>query len=123
MKLMSDFVIMCFVIVLRLLRSIARASGVVSMSRGIFVIALARCAAIADGIFVSEDLADNVIESLISFEAFLRDFVAISLQGEVRELQLISMIERILCAEEVFAALMGEVFFVCIHIFNLSDVG
>jgi hypothetical protein len=30
----------CFVIVLRLLRSIARASGVVSMSRGIFVIVL-----------------------------------------------------------------------------------
>jgi hypothetical protein len=31
-------------------------------------------------------------------------------------LQLISVIKRILCAEVVFAALMGEVVFVCIHI-------
>ena len=81
-----------------------------------FVIVLARCAAIADSIFVCEDLTDNVIEALISFEALLRDFVAVSLQGEVRELQLIGMIERILCAEVVFAALVGEVFFVCIHV-------
>ena len=79
-------------------------------------IVLARCAAIADSIFVSEDLADNVIESLVSFKALLRDFVAVSLQGEVRELQLIGVIERILCAEVVFAALIGEVFFVCIHV-------
>jgi hypothetical protein len=92
-------------------------------NKGIFfVIVLARCAAIADGIFVSEDLADNVIEALISFKALLRDFVAISLQGEVRELQLIGVIERILCAEVVFAALIGEVFFVCIHVFNVSEL-
>ena len=80
------------------------------------VIVSARCAAIADGIFVCKDLADNVIEALVCFEALLRDFVSVSLQGEVRELQLIGVIERILCAEVVFAALIGEVFFVCIHV-------
>jgi hypothetical protein len=37
-------------------------------------------------------------------------------------LQLISVIERILCAEVVFAALIGEVFFVCIHVFNVSEL-
>ena len=87
-----------------------------------FVIVLARCAAIADSIFVSENLADNVIESLVCFKAFLRDFVAVSLQGEVRELQLIGVIECILCAEEVFAALVSEVFFVCVHVFNVSEL-
>ena len=88
----------------------------------IFVIVLARCASVADSIFVSKDLADNVIKSLVCFEALLRDFVAVSLHGEVRELQLISVIERILCAEVVFAALIGEVFFVCIHVFNVSEL-
>jgi hypothetical protein len=37
-------------------------------------------------------------------------------------LQLIGVIERILCAEVVFAALIGEVFFVCIHVFNVSEL-
>jgi hypothetical protein len=31
-------------------------------------------------------------------------------------LQLIGVIKRILCAKVVFAALMGEVVFVCIHV-------
>ena len=86
-------------------------------NKGIFfVIVSAGCAAIANSIFVSKDFADNVIEALVCFKALLRDFVAVSLQGEVRELQLIGVIERILCAEVVFAALIGEVFFVCIHV-------
>jgi hypothetical protein len=112
----------CAAIILRLLRSMARARECVSMLRGIFVIVSARCASVADSIFVSKDLADNVIKSLVCFEALLRDFVAVSLHGEVRELQLISVIERILCAEVVFAALIGEVFFVCIHVFNVSEL-
>jgi hypothetical protein len=36
-------------------------------------------------------------------------------------LQLISVIEPILCAEVVFFALMCDVVFVCIHVFNLSE--
>lgn len=117
MTQMRDFVITCFVIVLLTLLSIACASGFVSVASGIFfVIVLARCAAIADGTFVCEDFADNVIESLVSLETLLRDFVAVSPHGKARELQLIGMIELILCAEVVFASMVSEVVFVCIHV-------
>jgi len=57
------FVIMIFVIVLRLLRSTARASGVVSMLRGIFVIVLPSQDAFID--FVKHDAFDFLKESLI----------------------------------------------------------
>jgi len=59
------------VIVLRLLRSIARASGVVSMSRGIFVIVLARCAAVARRIVVCKDSGHMIIQISVCFKVIL----------------------------------------------------
>jgi len=57
------YVIMFFVIVFRLLRSTARASGVASMLRGIFVIVLPGQDAFID--FVKDDAFDFLRESLV----------------------------------------------------------
>jgi hypothetical protein len=38
-------------------------------------------------------------------------------------LQLISVVKRILCAEVVFDTVEGEMFFVCVHVFKVSELG
>jgi len=82
-----------------------------------FVIVLARCAAIARRIFVCEDRADFVIKVFIGLKVILRDVFTIFVsQDKARELQLIGVIERILCAEVVFDAVVSDVVFVCIHV-------
>ena len=82
-----------------------------------FVIVLAGCAAIARRIFVGEDSRDFVIKVFISFKVILRDVLSIFIgQDKAGELQLIGVIERILCAEVVFDAVMSDVVFVCVHI-------
>ncbi len=109
----------------------ARATSAPSMTQMIafvivcFVIVLAGCAAIARHIFVCEDRADFVIEVFICFEVILRDVFTIFVsQDKARELQLVSMIERILCAEVVFFSVVCDVVFVCIHVmsYRLSSV-
>ena len=90
-----------------------------------FVIVLARCAAIARRIFVCENRGDFVIKVFICLKVILRDILSIFIsQNKARELQLISVIERILCAEVVFDAVVSDVVFVCIHVmsYRLSSV-
>ena len=82
-----------------------------------FVIVLARCATIARRIFVCEDSRDFVIKVFIGLKVVLRDVLTIFVsQDKARELQLISVIERILCAEIVFDAVVSDVVFVCVHV-------
>jgi len=84
---------------------------------------LARCAAVARRIFVCEDGANVIVKILVILEVLLRDFFSIFVsQDKARELQLIGVIERILCAEVVFDAVMSDVIFVCVHVFNLSEM-
>ncbi len=83
-----------------------------------FVIVLTRCAAVARRIFVCEDSGDFVIKVLVCLKVILRDVFTIFIgQDKARELQLIGMIEGILCAEIVFDAVMSDVIFVCVHDF------
>jgi len=78
---------------------------------------LARRTAIARRIFVCEDRGDFVIKVLVCFEVILGDVLTIFIsQDKARELQPISVIERILCAEVVFDAVMSDVVFVCAHV-------
>lgn len=95
MTQMVAFVIVCFVIVLRLLRSTARASGVASMLRGIFVIVLPGQDAFID--FVKDDAFDFLRESLVVDDfiqgARVKDFRfeshGISLRVFVEDVQLV----------------------------------
>ena len=103
--------------------TIARPTSAPSMTQMIdfviifFVIVLAGCAAIADSIFVCEDSANVIVKILVVLEVLLRDVFTIFVsQDKAGKLQLISVVERILCAEVVFDAVEGEVFFVCVHI-------
>jgi len=103
----------------------ARATSAPSMTQMIafvivcFVIVLARRAAIARRIFVCKYRADFVIEVFVCFEVILRDVLTIFVsQDKARELQLISVIERILCAEVVFFPVVSDVVFVCIHVMS-----
>jgi len=129
MTLMNAFVIVRFVIVrfviVRLtLLSIACASGLVSIASGIFfVIVLAGRAAVARRIFVCEDSGDFVIKVFIRFKVILRNVFTIFVsQDKARELQLISVIERILCAEVVFDAVVSDVIFVCVHVILFPSI-
>ena len=103
--------------------TIARPTSAPSMTQMIdfviifFVIVLAGCASVARRIFVCKDRADFVIKVFICLKVILRDVFTIFIgQDKARELQLIGMIERILCAEIVFDAVMSDVIFVCINV-------
>jgi hypothetical protein len=110
-------VITFFVIVLRLLRSIARASGRVSMLRGIFVIVLAGGASIADAQFIHEQRLDEVIKLLVLLHFFQRDFLSVFIrQHEVAEVEVLTMVEVKLGCEVVVFTLKGNFFFVCVHV-------
>ncbi len=88
-----------------------------------FVIVLARCATIARRIVVCKDSGNVIIKILVIFEVILRDVFAVFIsQDKARELQPISVIERILCAEIVFASFVCDVVFECIHIFYQAKI-
>jgi len=87
------------------------------------VFELAGRAAVAWRVLVCEYPASVSVKPFVRFEFFLRDFVSVSPHGKASELQLVGMVKAEFRAEVVFTALVGEVFFVCVHIFNLSDVG
>jgi hypothetical protein len=86
------------------------------------VFELAGRAAVAWRILVCEYPASVSVKPFVRFEFFLRDFVSVSPHGKASELQLVGVVKAEFRAEVVFAALVGEVSFVCVHFFNLSEI-
>ena len=103
------------------MRATARASAMYVIM--MCVIVLAGCAAIARRVFVCEDSRDFVIKVFIGLKVILRDVFTIFIsQDKARELQLIGVIERILCAEVVFDAVVSDVIFVCVHVILFPSI-